>query len=70
MSSHGLPLHDGSGFVHERYRFRIPEPHCFEHGVQSDQGVYFPSTGQQSTLHGCDSSRFSGGQFSVALVLY
>jgi hypothetical protein len=64
-----LPLHDGDGFVHERYRSRVPEPHDFEHADQSDQGVKPPSTGQQSILHGNVSTKFSGVQFSVEFVL-
>ena len=50
--SQGLPLHDGFGSVHVRYRSRVPEPHGFEHVDHSDQGVKPPLTGQHSTLHG------------------
>jgi hypothetical protein len=68
--SHCLPPHDDDGFVHDRYRFRTPEPHCFVHADQSDQCENFPSTWQQSTLHDRMSRKFSFVQFSIESVWY
>ncbi len=68
--SQSLPWHDGAGRVHVRFRLCTPEPHSFEHVDHSDQGVNFPSIGQQWTLHDCVACKFAFAQLSVDLVLY
>jgi hypothetical protein len=69
-SEHGFPLHDGGGLVHDRNRFRTPEPHSAEHGDHCDQGVDSPLIGQHWILHGCISRKLSCVQSSLEFVIY